>query len=174
MKVVKEYFVRLTFAVGIILGVQLPNFIDQYAQRIDAHYSEVRVNLSGYRAIANQFHGGSVEKLIEKHENSEDATFRQEAVPLRALFTREARFKLESESLETNLFFQILHVVFQGDRDIIQETYSNYSATIPLSVEAIACGIVTGLFLSIFLDILFFLFTMPFKRKRSNPNAYQT
>ena len=173
MKIIKDYFIRITFAVGILLGVQVPNFIEQYVQRIDAHYLEARENLSGYQTIADQYHEGSIEKLIAKHENSVDPTFRQEAVPLNALFTREARFKLESESLKANLFFQTLHVVFRGDQEVIRETYENYSATIPLNAEAIACGFIVGILLAISLDILFFTLRVLFLRNRSNPKLYK-
>ena len=171
MKIIKDYFIRIAFAVGILLGVQVPNFMNQYIQRIDAHHSEARENLCGYQSIADRYHQGSIEKLIEKHEKSMDPTFRQEAVPIKALFAREARFKSEAEYLNANLFLQTLHVIFEGDREIIRETYDNYSATIPLNAEAIACGIIAGIFLSLSLDVLFFVLRVLFRVRGSIPKS---
>ena len=166
MKLVKDYLVRIAFATGILLGVQMPNFMDQYARRIDAHYLEVRENLSGYRAIADQHHGGSLRGLIEKHERSVDPTFRAEALPIKALFHRELRFKMEADALNSNLFLRTVHVVFKGDREVMGETYRQYSPTVPLNVDAVACGIITGVLLAIFCDALCFLLRVPFQRVR--------
>ena len=65
-------------------------------------------------------------------------------------------------------------MVFKGDRDIIRETYANYSATIPLTTQAIACGIVAGIFLSVFLDLAIWIFARIFRLRRSRSLSFPT
>jgi Protein of unknown function (DUF2937) len=164
MKFIKDYMVRIVFAIGILSGVQLPSFIDQYSQRLEAHYLEAVENLSGYQKIADLYHGGRIENLIAKHESSADPTFYKEAEPIKELFGRVKRFGAEVAALNTNIFLQTSHLLFNGDREVIKETYTKYSATIPLSRVAIICGIVTGICASAFLDALFFLFTFGYHK----------
>ncbi|MBS25040.1 MAG: hypothetical protein CMQ28_05295, partial [Gammaproteobacteria bacterium] len=37
------------FAVGILFGIQVPSFVKQYDERIDAHFREVSINISGFQ-----------------------------------------------------------------------------------------------------------------------------
>ena len=87
MRLLKDYTVRLVFAAGILFGVQIPNFIDQYTHKISAHQLEATKNFSGFQATADKFHGGDVNALIEKHETSADPVFRAEASPIMSVFS---------------------------------------------------------------------------------------
>ena len=41
------------FAAGLLLGIQVPAFVDQYKNRVAAHYLEVSANIAGFQATAN-------------------------------------------------------------------------------------------------------------------------
>jgi len=165
MRFIKDYMVRIVFAIGILIGVQLPNFIDQYSQRLNAHYLEAVENLSGYQKIAEMYHDDRIENLIKKHESSEDPTFKMEAEPIKEMFSRVNRFDTEIGALDTNLFSQTVYLLFKGDRELMKETYAGYSATIPLSKNAIISGVVTGICASALLDALLFLVTLVFRTR---------
>jgi len=45
MKVLYRYFLILIACTAILFGVQIPNFVDQYEKRLDAHFLEVQNNL---------------------------------------------------------------------------------------------------------------------------------
>ena len=45
----RAYSRLAVFAVGILLGIQVPSFVEQYNQRIDAHFREVNINISGFK-----------------------------------------------------------------------------------------------------------------------------
>ena len=49
---------------GLLLGIQVPNFVDQYSRRIDAHYQEVSENISGFQSTADLLFSGDLEELI--------------------------------------------------------------------------------------------------------------
>jgi hypothetical protein len=81
-------FLILVACVALLLGIQVPSFVDQYEKRLDAHFIEVKNNLRGFQEIADKFHGGSLEALIAKHEASEDRTFKDEARPIRNMYEK--------------------------------------------------------------------------------------
>ena len=75
-----RYFLIIAACGSLLLGIQIPNFVNQYEMRLDAHLSEVKNNLQGYQDIADRLYDGSITTLISKHEQSDDQTFKQEAV----------------------------------------------------------------------------------------------
>jgi len=174
MRLLKEYTIRLVFTAGILFGVQVPNFIDQYTQKISAHYLEAAENFSGFQATADKFHGGSINALIERHETSNDPVFQSEAEPIKEIHSRILAFSSELKSLNTNLFGKIFHVAFKSDRAVIKETLSEYSATIPLNTDAIICGLGLGMISALLCDLFFFVLKLVFGRRfrrRVGPDA---
>ncbi len=174
MRLLKEYTIRLVFTAGILFGVQVPNFIDQYTQKISAHYLEAAENFSGFQATADKFHGGDVNALIERHESSNDAVFQSEAAPIKEIHSRILAFASELKSLNTNLFGKIFHVAFKSDRSVVKETVSEYSATVPLNTDAIICGLGLGMISALVCDLFFFVLKLVFGLRfgrRVDPNA---
>ncbi|HEX5127906.1 MAG TPA: DUF2937 family protein [Rhodocyclaceae bacterium] len=135
-----RYFLIAIASAAMLLGIQIPNFIDQYQKRLDAHLIEVTENLRGFQEIANKYHQGSLEALIKEHEESASQTFRGEAVPIRAMYERYKAFRGEQSNMNTNLAGKIVHVMFGRNRQLLDETVSNYSFNIPLNQEAVLCG----------------------------------
>jgi len=174
MRILKEYTIRLVFTAGILLGVQIPNFIDQYTQKISAHQLEATQNFSGFQTTADKFHGGSVKALIERHETSSDPVFKAEAGPIKEIHSRILAFSSELKSLNTNLLGKIFHVAFKSDRSVIKETLSEYSATVPLNTDAIICGLGLGMVSALLGDLFFFVLKLVFGRRfrrRLGPDA---
>lgn len=137
-----------------MLGVQLPNFVDQYVKRVDAHLKEVQANFADYQRIADRLHHGSVERLILQHENSPDPTFRSEAEPIRKIHARKLRFEAEKTALAGSFWSRAAHVVFKGDHEILDETYANYSFNLPLNANAVVCGLGLGAIAGFSLEML--------------------
>jgi len=174
MRLLKEYTIRLVFTAGILLGVQIPNFIDQYTQKISAHQLEATKNFSGFQATADKFHGGSINALIERHETSNDPVFQSEATPIKEIHSRIQAFSSEMKALNANLLGKIFHVAFKSDRAVIKETLSEYSATIPLNTDAIICGLGLGMISALLCDLFFFVLKLVFGRRfrrRVGPDA---
>ena len=162
---VHHYISLVIFTAGLMLGVQLPNFVDQYVKRVDASLQEAQRHITEYRNIAQRYGLGSIEALIEKHENSSDLTFQAEAVPLKNNYMREKQLQTEMQSLHGSFWSQGLHLIVSGDREIITETYYNYSANVPLNSNAAICGLSAGLLLSFILELLWSMLASLLKRK---------
>jgi len=60
----QTYSRLLLFAAALLLGIQIPSFIDQYEKRVDAHFQEVSINISGFQNTADLMFGGDLQQLI--------------------------------------------------------------------------------------------------------------
>jgi len=166
MRVLYRYFLVLIACASILLGIQIPNFVDQYEKRLDAHFIEVGNSLRGYQEIADRYYDGSVAALIKKHEESKDRANRDEAGPIRNIYERYLRFKDEKRSLETGLVGKVAFIIAKGDRELINETYINYSFTIPLNRAAVLSGALSAAFVLLLVELLMMALSRLFRSPR--------
>ncbi len=146
-------YVRLIlFAVGLLVGVQVPGFVDQYAKRVSAHQIEATVNFRGFQETADKYFNGDVEALITHHAGSDDLAFKDEGRTIRTIYDRVKMLTAELAALRGPLIAQIFHVATGANRDILAETRTEYAYTVPLSPAAIASGVVIGTVLALSLE----------------------
>ncbi|HKY92661.1 MAG TPA: DUF2937 family protein [Nevskiaceae bacterium] len=141
-------------AAALLVGIQAPNFVDQYEHRLDAHFIEVRTNLAPFQEIADRLHGGSLDKLIEHHELSPDQTFHAEGEAIRQMRDRFVRFQQEKVALQTELHQQLWWLATEADRELLAETRDHYSFGILLDRTAVVAGAVAMLLVVIVLELL--------------------
>jgi hypothetical protein len=48
----------IIFAIGLLFGIQILSFVDQYQKRVDAHFQEVSANIAGLQLTANDLFSG--------------------------------------------------------------------------------------------------------------------
>jgi len=157
MKFLLQTYVRLLiFAAALLLGIQIPSFIDQYGQRVDAHYREVSVNISGFQNTADLLFGGDLQQLIAYYANSNDTVFERDANSIQLIADRYARFAAEQAALADNLLAVAVHVLLAPDQEIFDETMAQYSYTVPLNSLAIQWGLALAIALILFLDFSLF------------------
>jgi hypothetical protein len=68
--------------------------------------------------------------------------FEKEAKTIREMYDRLRSLNAELAALRGPLIMQIVHVIFRSDRDILGETRSAYTYTVPLDPSGIASGII--------------------------------
>lgn len=151
---IHRYFMIAVFGACLMLGVQAPNFVEQYGNRIDAHYLEVVENLKGFQEIADRFHGGDILALIKHHRASRDSTFLTEAEPIERMLERKTRFGKEREALKGAFAWKAAHLLVRGDRETIGETYEMYSPGLRLDRQAIGTGLGVALLACLLLELL--------------------
>jgi hypothetical protein len=141
------------FAGGLLLGIQVPNFVDQYERRIDAHYLEVSANISGFQSTADLLFSGNMEALIAYYADSNDLVFESDAQSIRSIVDRYNRISKEREALSGNIFAAAMHVILYADDEFIGETFDQYGYTVPLNMLAITWGLAIALLLTIASDL---------------------
>lgn len=142
MGIFRYYLTLILFSGGLLLGVQAPNFVDQYEKRIDAHLMEAKAQLAGFTEIADQLYGGNMAKLIERHAESRDPAFNAEQQVLVENYDRMERFETARGKLSVSLLGKIVQVLFYPEKELLTETMQNYSAAFPLTLDAIVCGLI--------------------------------
>jgi hypothetical protein len=150
--VLRAYLRLVLFALGLLAGVQVPGFVDQYAKRVSAHYLEATKGIAGFQRTADQYFGGSIDALIAHHEASSDSVFKDEARDVAAIYLRLKTLTIEFDAMNRPLLSRFMHVAFQPDKEILGETINAYSYTVPLNEEAIICGLVAGLLLALLVE----------------------
>lgn len=144
-------------AAALLVGIQIPNFVNQYAKRLDAHYIEVQTNLKPFQEIADQYHAGSIEALIRKHKQSEDLTFRAEGAAIEKMVRRLEHFAREKREMETPLPQQVAFIVTRADPELVEETRLNYSFGLLLDHTAVLAGVISMLTVVVSLELLAWL-----------------
>lgn len=156
LSLLKTYSRLLIFAAALLLGIQVPNFVDQYERRIDAHFQEVSANISGFQSTANLLFSGDMEALIAYYEQSNDAVFESDAQSIRNIVDRYNRISSERAALSGSPFAAALHIALNADDEFIAETFAQYGYTVPLNLLAIEWGLAVALLLTLSVDLCVF------------------
>jgi Protein of unknown function (DUF2937) len=156
LSLLKTYSRLLLFGCGLLLGIQVPNFVDQYERRIDAHYIEVSANISGFQSTADLLFAGDMEALIAYYQESNDQVFESDAQSIRNIVDRYNRISSERAALSGSALAAAIHVMLYADDEFIGETFDQYGYTVPLNLLAIEWGLVIALFLTITIDLCLF------------------
>ncbi len=151
---IREYTIRLMFAFGILMGVQIPGFVAQYTQRLEAHHFEAIDNFSGFQETANNYFNGDANALIQWHRQSDDPIFSEEADAVEALHLRLAELTEQQSRLQTHLPGQLFQIIVHPNQSLLQETTHSYQATIPLTINAIICGLVFAVLASLLTELM--------------------
>jgi hypothetical protein len=149
----KTYSRLFIFAGGLLLGIQVPNFVDQYERRIDAHYLEVSANISGFQSTADLLFSGDMEALIAYYADSNDLVFESDAQSIRSIVARYNRISNERDALSGNILAAAMHVILYADDEFIDETFEQYGYTVPLNMLAVEWGLAMALLLTIAIDL---------------------
>lgn len=163
----QRYSLKLVFALSLLVGLQFPNFLQQYELRLDAHLIESEEQLQQYQKLADFFFDGSLEALIEKHKESEVALFQAETVLIKKTLARFYYLQSQQNALQGSLIDRLYFLAKQFNTPLFIETERSYNAELLLNQESIAVGLVFAL-LNTLLTELFFLFLIHFTSSSLN------
>jgi hypothetical protein len=153
ISVLKTYSRLLLFAVGLLLGIQVPSFVDQYEKRIDAHFQEVSANISGFQSTADFLFAGDMQALIAYYQASSDAVFESDSRSIQNIVGRYNRIASERAALSAGGLAAVIHIVLYADDEFIDETFQQYGYTVPLNTLSIEWGLAIALLLTISVDL---------------------
>ena len=140
MNFIYRYLMIIVACISLLIGLQVPGFIDQYQKRVDAHLREVIVNLQPFVDIATKYFAGDMDKLLTLHRDSEAQPFKEEGLAIEQMLKRKLHFETELTALRTDLPHRALHVLLHGDAQMREEAFAQFSYTVPLDVDALSFG----------------------------------
>ena len=149
-----RYLIVIVACLALLIGLQGPNFIDQYEKRVDAHLREVSINLRPFQLIADKYFAGDLNKLIDLHRSSGEKPFLEEGAAIEQMVQRKLRFEADRAALQTSLPIKAFRVLFHGDREMIDEALGQYSYAVPLNQDALLFGATFALLILLLLELL--------------------
>ncbi|MFZ2163649.1 MAG: DUF2937 family protein [Sideroxyarcus sp.] len=164
-----RYLMIIVACISLLLGLQIPNFVDQYQKRVDAHLREVSVNLQPFQDIAIKYFDGDMNKLIELHRASSEKPFQEEGLAIEKMLARKLRFEADLAALNTSLPLKALHVLLHGDKEIRDEALAQYSYAVPLNQDALVFGACVAITILLLAELLFALLRFVARKLSSSP-----
>ncbi|HEP8019982.1 TPA: DUF2937 family protein [Pseudomonas aeruginosa] len=137
----RSYLRLLLFTLGLLLGVQVPGFIDDYAKRVDAHRLEAAQNIQGIQQTAGQFFNGSLEELVRHYRSNSDPVFQRDGENLDRLMRRARMLDAEWQAMQGPWYARAWHMLRAPNHELLMETYASYSYQVLLKPEVIAWGL---------------------------------
>lgn len=172
----KHYLRLIIFTSSLLLAIQVPSFIDQYSLISKARYAEAQQNLSGFQETADQFFGGSLEKLIVYYQQKNDAVINADGVNIDKIYQRVALLKQENQILEQAQYQIAWHLLTTPNADIMTQAQQEYNYTVPLNINAISWGVGLSVIAIGLVDFTLFVLQMSGVHlirvfRRANPTA---
>ena len=164
----------LVFAIGLLLGIQLPGFYADYVKRVDAHRLEAARAIEGFRKTADGFFNGDLNALVAHYRDSTDPVFKKDAEHLAELVARSQHLDAEWQALQGPWYQSAWHMLVHAERELVRETLNAYDFQIVLNPPAIAWALGCGFVLTWLIDGLWLLLTRPFhnaRRREAQPSA---
>ncbi|MDF2178141.1 DUF2937 family protein [Aliiglaciecola sp. CAU 1673] len=158
-------YLRLgTFMLAVLIGVQLPGFIQQYEDALQARLAEVRHNLAPFLADAKRHSGGDLNALIARYLANSDEAISDGGKSLKQMVEREAYLADLTQQLASSAVTRAWYALAAPDQEIFKQVRAGYDYRVPLDISAILWGLSCGVLLLILLDMLLGLLAWPFKR----------
>lgn len=162
LAVVKRYSLQLIFTLGLLLGLQLPHFLQQYELRLQGHFAEAQLQLSQFQALADIYFEGDLQALINKHKSSDINLFKDEAVIIENSYLRALQLQQQVSLLKQPLWYRLTALSQVTQKPIFNETWVAYEANIVLNQSAIIVGLCVAVLLTLVIELMLFLMVAGF------------
>lgn len=142
-------YLRLTlFAFGLLLGVQVPGFVDDYGKRVEAHRLESQQSLRGFQETASKFFKGDMDALVAHYRVSDDPVMRSDAQSVAHLVQRAGLLEREWLAMQGPWYQQAWHLATAADQELFDETLQAYRYQVLFTPDAILWGVICALLLA--------------------------
>lgn len=136
---------RVVLVTGVVAGGMVPSFLAQYRQRVGGALGQALKDLAPFQQIADQFHGGSLDKLIAHHLASPDASFHAEGAAIRAMVDSVASLRAALAALDTDVFHQLFYLLSTPDAPLLHATWAAFRPAFGLGADSLAMAVAFGL-----------------------------
>ncbi len=157
LSLLQRYSLKITFALALLLGLQVPHFLTLYETRLDAHYLESTSQLAQYQKLADLLFDGNLTRLVDTHKSSDIALFRAESEILEKLIGRAASLTEQKLALQGSLVQRLVYLSSQINQPLFNETQKNYRANIVLNQQSIIVGLIVATLVTLLLELIFLL-----------------
>ena len=159
LKILSTLFDRCLFTLTFILGLQLPEFIQQYSQRLSGHLNEAISQLNEFKLIADRHFDGSLTTMINKYLINSEPSINETAKIIQNTTHRVSDLKDQLFNLqETEYVERVYYFITAFDESMAQATFQQYQLAIPLSLPAVISGALFALTVITLCHLIVYLF----------------
>ena len=151
MPIVRGLLDRVILVSAAVGGGLVPGYIAQYRQRLGGRLDQARIDLQPWQNLADKFYHGDIEKLIQYHLSSTDATFHSEGAIIRTLVDTVHRLQAAVDAMHGSLASQAAYLALHGDPGIASAAFADWVPTFALSADGL-------LFAAIFAVVIWLAF----------------
>lgn len=153
MRRIVDYLRLILFTSGVLVGVQVPGFIDQYGKSLQAHLLESSLSLEEFKKDAQRYFDGDLDKLITHYQNNPDPVIKDGGASISAIYSRNLHLEQAWTAFSKNTYSAYSQVLFEPLTDIKNEVWSNYTYSIVLNQSAIISGLCYGFLLALLIEL---------------------
>jgi hypothetical protein len=173
MLFLRGLFDRLFVAVAVVAGGLVPGFIAQYRQRLGGRLDQARLDLEPWQRIADQFYQGDLNKLIQYHLTSTDATFHAEGSVIQSLIVTVQRLQGAVDALHSSLFHQLGYLALHADAGLLRATATDWVPTFALSIEGVLFAVLFAVTIWLLFHLTWWLLALSGGWLRGQPGRMQ-
>jgi len=141
---------RLLFTFGVMLFMQLPQFIDHYSQQFSGYYLAQKTQLQQYQSIADNNFNGRLDKLIADFTASPAPAVQQVGKQVLTLQHDVPALATDLAILKKGSYTnKITYFATRVNTQLAENTLSLFTPGIPLSQAAIVTGLIGGITLNL-------------------------
>lgn len=166
MRVLYSYLRLMTFILGVLIGVQVPHFVDQYGKALQSHWLESQQALSEFQQEADRYFDGDMAKLIAYYRESNDQVFVDGGDSIDAIYQRNQQLQQALKSYREGLHAAYWQTFANPQLDIRREVMHSYTYAIQLTPHAMALGLLLGLIVAAIIESLLRLIILPLRKKK--------
>lgn len=157
MKKISDYLKLAIFVVGILVGVQIPGFVDQYGKNLNSRVSESTNSVAAFQGDANKYFAGDLNRLVKHYGSKSDPVIVSGGESIGALVARNQLLTKAQQSYSESAYSPYVQVFLNPIEEIRNEVWNNYTYQIVLNGSAIVIAIAAGLVALGLSDLLFYL-----------------
>jgi hypothetical protein len=147
---IKDLLDKICFAVGVMVFLQLPHFIDQYTQRMGGFSESMQQQISEYQSIADEHFNGDVMAYIARLEQNSDPAVAKSAEQVANRLQEAEHMQAELQVYEQEpLWYQMPYFFTHLRMDLARGTLKNFAPGLPLNLWAWGYGLLGGVLFSL-------------------------
>ena len=147
---IKNLLDKIFFAVGVMVFLQLPHFIDQYTQRMGGYSASQTEQIKEYQSIADQHFNGDLAAYINRLQQNADPAVAESATQMAKRLASADDIKSELQVFEQKpLWYQVPYFITHMRMDLAQGTAQNFSPGLPINLWAWGYGLIGGILFSL-------------------------
>lgn len=154
MKRLFEYLRLALFVGSVLIGVQVPSFVDQYGQRLESHTIESNRGLQDFQKDADTYFDGDLQRLIAHYQANPDKIINDGGRNILGLYERNQQLKNALEAFSASRLSPYIQTLLSPVPEIRSKAIESYDFTIALNQDAIIAGLLTGLVIGFSLELL--------------------